>query len=110
MKHKGEIIEKAVRKSGVKLTVLAKRLKKSRGYLYYLFQTRDVSYEEAMKIGRFISYDFSEEYDDIIKNPVIPKNRRAKNTVDFWKTKYITLLEKHNEMIENRKKRRSRKK
>ena len=66
MKHKGEIIEKAVRKSGVKLTVLAKRLKKSRGYLYYLFQTRDVSYEEAMQIGSYISHDFSGEYDNLM--------------------------------------------
>jgi len=104
MKHKGELIEKAVRKSGVKLTVLAKRLKRSRGYLYYLFQTRDVSFEEAMKIGRLINYDFSSEYDTILHEPVSPSYDRSKKSVEYWKTKYIELLERYNDMMEAGKK------
>ena len=65
MIHKGEIIEKAVRNSGMSITNLAKRLGKSRRHIYNIFDNPSVSWETIMQIGKIINYDFTKDFTDI---------------------------------------------
>lgn len=61
MQHRGEIVEQAVRQSGLSLTKLAKRIGKSRKWIYDSFQNPNLSIENVIAIGKIIYHDFSLE-------------------------------------------------
>ena len=61
MEHRGEIIEKAIRNSGMPLTSIARKIGKSRQWIYLLFQNPNVSLNIIVKIGKIIYYDFKDE-------------------------------------------------
>lgn len=97
MQHRGEIIKIAVYKSGFSITYLAKRLKKSRRWIYLIFERKDVSLDLILQIGIIIHYDFTEEI-NALKTISNNKNVDNKNSI-FWKNKYLTLLETFNELL-----------
>lgn len=101
MKHRGEIIEEAVRKSGIPLTLIAKRMKKSRRHLYNIFQNPHLSLDEIVQIGKIIHHDFSENFTELRNLKKIDSNNNLKVLSDsFWKDKYLELLEKYNYLLE----------
>lgn len=110
MKHRGEIIEKAVRDSGISITEIARRLNKSRQWVYNLFENPIVSIEVASEIGKIIHYDFTLEIDPRSKDahPIISSEDRKEyvksGSADYWKTKYYTLLEEHMELLKRQSK------
>ncbi len=97
MQHRGEIIKIAVYKSGFSITYLAKRLKKSRRWIYLIFERKDVSLDLILQIGIIIHYDFTEEI-NALKTISNNKNVDNKNSI-FWENKYLTLLETFNELL-----------
>ena len=52
MQHRGEIIKEAVYKSGYPITELAKRMGKSRRWVYLLFENNTVSIDIMLQIGK----------------------------------------------------------
>lgn len=100
MQHKGEIIEKAIRDSGMPISKVAKMIGKSRRWMYQTFENNNVSIDVILEIGRIIHHDFSKEIKGLIKYklavdmPDIPENN-----LEFWKNKYVALLEKYNELL-----------
>jgi hypothetical protein len=92
--HKGQVIEKAVRASGVPLTQLARRLNRSRQWVYNIFHTEQVSLDVAIEIGKIIHYDFSKEFKQL-KGYTMPEenNMFEEENPEDWKTKCIHLLE-----------------
>ena len=106
MQHKGEIVEKAVRQSGLPLTQLAKRMGKSRRWLYNAFDNPTLSIDLILNIGKIIHYDFSNDIDDLkrLRTFEEPKIDDITYTVssesaEYWKNKYLTLLEKYNTLL-----------
>lgn len=107
MQHKGEIIEKAVRESGYPITKLAKKLGKSRRWVYHLFDNRNVPIDYVIAVGEAIHHDFSETIEGIKKYKSPGKQEVADyyqrhpgyEELEYWKTKYLELLEKHNELL-----------
>lgn len=105
MVHKGEIVEKAVRASGIKITELARQIGVSRRHLYNLFENSNLSFEFIYKIGKIIHYDFSKDfslYPDSInqdekKNHINDDPTLYSENIN-WKNKYLELLEKYNEL------------
>lgn len=97
MQHRGEIIKIAVYKSGFSITYLAKRLKKSRRWIYLIFERKDVSLDLILQIGIIIHYDFTEEI-NALKTISNNKNVDNKNSI-FWENKYLSLLETFNELL-----------
>lgn len=102
MQHRGEIVEQAVRQSGLSLTKLATRIGKSRKWIYDSFQNPNLSIEYIIAIGKIIYHNFSLEINEL-KNKNFSQ-QGTENTNDssdnFWKDKYIELLEKHNQLLE----------
>lgn len=99
MQHRGEIIKKAIYKSGISITALAYKLGKSRRWVYQMFDNCNVSLDMVIKIGNLIHHDFSTEIDElkiIIDNNNISENDK---NVDYWKNKYLKLLEEYNEQL-----------
>ena len=105
MQHKGEIVERAVRQSGFKLTEVAKRVGKSRRWMYDAFGNPDLSIDYVLQIGKVIHHDFTVDINELkgmkqsFKEPA-SEYVREEETVDYWKNKYYQLLEKHNSLLE----------
>ncbi len=88
------------RNSGIPLTTIAKRLRKTRQWLYFVFENPNVSLDLVMEIGKIIFYDFSRDLPQIIINTVsseklLEVNSNKNQNSEFWKEKYFSLLEEH---------------
>lgn len=59
MIHRGEIVEKVVRRSGYSLTKLAEKLDVTRNTLYNKFKRADLDYWFIVQIGTALHYDFT---------------------------------------------------
>jgi transcriptional regulator with XRE-family HTH domain len=62
MFHRGQIVEKFVRKSGYSLSKLADKLHISRNTLYNRFSNANLSYRFIQEVGVIINYDFSFDF------------------------------------------------
>lgn len=107
MKHRGEIIEKAIRESGIPITEVARRIRKSRQWMYNLFENPNVSTDVVHQIGKIILYDFSEELElnfsvkDAFLDEAVKYSRSG--SADFWRDKYYALLEEYLELMKKKK-------
>ena len=105
MKHRGEIVEQAVRKSGMTVTGVAKKLGKSRRWMYDCFETKDLSLDHIIKIGKIIHYDFSEDFPELGRGKINafndPQQKYPQYDVDYWKDKYYALLEEYNQLLKS---------
>lgn len=101
MEHRGEIIEQAVRKSGMAITKVADKLGKSRRWMYLMFENPNVPYETIIAIGKIIHHDFSTEIKNMAKAFSDPKDEYLNKLHDaeYWREKYYTLLEEHHELL-----------
>ncbi len=104
MEHRGEIVEKAIRESGIPITTIAKRLGKTRQWLYLLFDNPLVPLDTVIAIGRIIYHDFSTQIDFSITTAqlhepyikLLPKEGSA----EYWKEKYYSLLEENHALYQ----------
>ncbi|MCU0417559.1 MAG: helix-turn-helix domain-containing protein [Cytophagaceae bacterium] len=107
MVHKGEIIQAVVKEKGVSVTHLAEEMGVSRGTLYNIFERMEVDTDTILKIGAIIHYDFSEKFPKLktnkVEEPVEEYSsttiNKLKEEIDYWRAKYIALLEEHNKML-----------
>ena len=109
MQHKGEIIEKAVRESGHSITKLAQKMGKSRRWVYQIFDSSIVPIDYIMEIGKIIHHDFTDDIKGIklyqgglgtssFEDKSMSGNKKP-DEVEYWKEKYVVLLEKYNDLL-----------
>ncbi len=98
MKNQGEILEKAIRASGVKISVISKRTGYSRSHIYNLFSQTKVPIDTFLSIGKIIHHDFSPEIKEVNKL-VTSKTPSSIAEEQTWKEKYFELLEEHNLLL-----------
>ena len=102
MQHRGEIIKEAIYQSGYSITKLAERLGKSRRWMYLQFENSNVSLDLILQIGEIIHHDFSNDFKELkntLKVVNDPINSYNVDEVEFWKNKYLTLLEEYTELL-----------
>jgi predicted transcriptional regulator len=103
--HKGQIIEKAVKESGISITQLAKKIKKSRQSVYNIFESQNVPIDLILSIGKAIHYDFSKDIKQLkAYSTKTDLTVVEEGNVEYWKQKYITLLEEYNQLLKAKKK------
>ncbi|MBI2258555.1 MAG: hypothetical protein HYU67_06605 [Flavobacteriia bacterium] len=94
MIHRGEVIEQAVRNSGMSITKIAQKIGKSRRWMYHI--------ETMFKIGKIINYNFSSDINisnlSIEKSSYTMQVEENKNE-NYWQEKYLALLEEHAELL-----------
>jgi transcriptional regulator with XRE-family HTH domain len=98
MIHRGEIVEKFVRKSGYSLSKLADKLHISRNTLYNRFSNANLSYRFIQEVGMIINYDFSFDFTEMPKDEQATGNKNS--TLRHLENKYSILLEKHTKLLE----------
>lgn len=102
MVHRGEIVEKVVRDSGIPLTKVAKKMGKSRRWIYNVFEIPDLSLELILEFGKILHHDFSKEIPQIASRRSIVNDEAApygENSLEYWKSKYYGLLEEYNDLL-----------
>jgi uncharacterized protein YdcH (DUF465 family) len=104
--HRGEIVEKVMRRSGYSLTKLAAKLDISRNTLYNRFKDADLSYTFIMEVGKVIHYDFSVHFPEmqeilVLTNKDFPQYGEQQ-LATLWRleSRYARLLEKYNKLLE----------
>lgn len=109
MQHKGEVIENAVRESGFSITRLAERMGKSRRWVYQIFESRIVPVDYILSIGKIIHHDFTEEIKELktykvsmatqITNDQQHSFGSDRDEAEYWKNKYLAVLERYNDLL-----------
>lgn len=101
MEHRGEIIEQAIRQSGISISQIAKKLNRSRQWVYVMFENPNVTFETILEIGKIIHYDFSSEIKNLNKvfTTIEDKNEHQIEDINYWKEKYFRLLEENHELL-----------
>jgi len=64
-KHRGEIVEKAIRLSGMSLTDVAKEIGYSRTHMYVLLDNPDMPVDIIVDIGKAIKHDFRKDLPEL---------------------------------------------
>ncbi len=102
MIHRGEIVERVVRNSGIPLTRIAVRMGKSRRWVYNAFETSDLSIDLILEFGKILHYDFSQDIPQMKNTKSIVSDlpiTYGEENAEYWKDKYYRLLEEHNELL-----------
>lgn len=113
--HRGEILEKIVRKwsdeNGMTLKDIAENIGYHRNIVYRHFNDPRLSYSIIYKYGKAIGYDFSVQFPemnkeifniekDLGKENLSPETiEQYKKEIEHWRGKYIALLEHYNTII-----------
>ena len=109
--HRGKILAIAVKQSRYTKEKAAQRAEYSRSSYYKHIANPDLDFDILMRYGKAISHDFTEEFPEmpkyLLEDPQETYNKPV--TVeelirerDYWKDKYLDLLEKYNRLIEER--------
>lgn len=107
--NKGDVIERVVR-TKIGISELSRILNVSRTSIYNWFEHGHLSLETISKIGQAINHDFANEFPEefakarncVTMNAISEKkaeNGSGDSSVQYWMNKYITLLEKYNELL-----------
>jgi len=107
MQHRGEILKEAIYKSGITITELAKRMGKSRRWMYLMFENSSVSLDLVLQIGKIIHHDFTDEIKEFntvstIVNEPSSIYGSEPPAAAYWKDKYLRLLEEYNVLLKQR--------
>lgn len=105
MLHRGQIVEKIIRRSGYPLTRLASKLGISRNTLYNRFENPNLGYRFIMEVGNIIHYDFTTDFPnmkaELEQMHDAPLQVIDRETIEILQaeSKYIQLLEKYVKLL-----------
>jgi predicted transcriptional regulator len=120
MTHQGEILQEAVKNSGISISRLVQELGITRPTIYRKFKETTLDYNFVKKVGEVIQHDFTHDFDTPVQSQLpftpssvthvtsaAPVRNTVLQTVDQDPTKallalqakYIALLEAYNELL-----------
>jgi transcriptional regulator with XRE-family HTH domain len=121
MPHQGEILQEAIKNSGISITRIVEELGITRPTIYRKFKEETVDYNFVKKIADIINHDFSNDFTAIqqsvlpfvtpvprpaVTTHVTPRVTPTQNTDSdpskqllILQSKYIALLEAYNELL-----------
>ena len=121
MPHQGEILQEAIKSSGISITRIVEELGITRPTIYRKFKEETIDYTFVKKIGDVINHDFSNDFTSVqqsslpfvtqhvkhgVTNSVTPRvtapqqpDSDSNRSLLALQTKYIALLEAYNELL-----------
>jgi hypothetical protein len=121
MAHQGEILQEAIKNSGISISRLVQELGITRPTIYRKFKEATLDYSFVKRVGELIQYDFTQEFDTPVQSqlpftpshvtssvtPAPPIRAVSLQSVDqdctksllALQAKYIALLEAYNELL-----------
>ncbi len=117
MKHAGELVKEVITSRGTNLSLLARRLGRSRQFIYNLFEKERIDNQTLLQLRQELNYPFYEllgndpghrtykgnylsesEFIDLQEQLELALREK-----DLWKDKYTALLEQMNRILQERK-------
>ncbi len=106
----GQIVERVVRRNRVSISELARRMQVNRRSVYNWFDQKTLKLDIICRIGQVLDHDFSVDFPDAfgergfsamekIVDSMDDNEHKHPNSVHYWMVKYISLLEKYNELL-----------
>ena len=121
MPHQGEILQEAIKNSGISITRIVEELGITRPTIYRKFKEETLDYNIVKRIGEIINHDFSTDFTVVqqsslpfvtsvirptVTNSVTPRVTQLPNADNdspkqllILQSKYIALLEAYNELL-----------
>ncbi|WP_201977796.1 helix-turn-helix domain-containing protein [Hymenobacter rubidus] len=121
MPHQGEILQEAIKNSGISITRIVDELGITRPTIYRKFKEETIDYTFVKKIGDIINHDFSQDFTVLQQSSLsfvthaprqgvtnsVTRSVTAPQSADsdpskqllLLQTKYIALLEAYNELL-----------
>jgi DNA-binding Lrp family transcriptional regulator len=121
MPHQGEILQEAIKNSGISITRIVEELGITRPTIYRKFKEVTIDYNFVKRIGDIINHDFSNDFTSVeqpvlpfvtnaqrlaVTSSVTPRVTPTQNTDNdpskqllILQAKYIALLEAYNELL-----------
>jgi AcrR family transcriptional regulator len=117
MTHQGEILQEAIKNSGVSISRLVQELGITRPTIYRKFKEATLDYSFVKRVGELIQHDFTNDFDTPVQSqlhftspPVTlqsavrsitlqPVDQDPVKALLALQTKYIALLEAYNELL-----------
>jgi hypothetical protein len=106
--HHGQLLEEAVKACRLKKEEVAAKAGYQRASYYKHIKEPDLPYHILAAYGKAIKYDFTELLPEmpkyIIEEPEGTytsqlSQEEARKQIDYWRSKYIDLLEKFNKLV-----------
>ncbi|KUG05982.1 helix-turn-helix domain-containing protein [Solirubrum puertoriconensis] len=117
MAHQGEILQEAIKNSGISISKLVQELGITRPTIYRKFKETTLDYSFVKRVGEVIQHDFTDELDTPVQSqlqftPPAVKHSSVTRSVSLQsvdqdpvkalmalQAKYIALLEAYNELL-----------
>ena len=121
MSHQGEILQEAIKNSGISITRIVDELGITRPTIYRKFKEETIDYGFVKKVGEIINHDFSKDFTSLQQSSLPLVTYNVRNTVSssvtprvtssqsvevdpsrqllLLQAKYIALLEAYNELL-----------
>ncbi|HUH18092.1 transcriptional regulator [Albibacterium sp.] len=107
LRHDGNVLRKLIGDVGVPISRIAKELDVDRSTIYRMFDKADISIEFLLKIGKVINKDMSIFFPEIIQTiqestidySSLKSYSELLDESNYWKDKYIDVLEKYNSLL-----------
>ncbi|MBF9142985.1 helix-turn-helix domain-containing protein [Hymenobacter properus] len=121
MPHQGEILQEAIKNSGISITRIVDEMGITRPTIYRKFKEDTVDYNFVKKIGEIINHDFSNDFTSVqqsalsfvtpVQKSVVtssvtprvtslqPADSDPSKQLLILQSKYIALLEAYNELL-----------
>ncbi|MCC3153433.1 helix-turn-helix domain-containing protein [Hymenobacter sp. BT770] len=121
MPHQGEILQEAIKNSGISITRIVDELGITRPTIYRKFKEDTIDYNFVKKVGEIINHDFSNDFTAVqqsslpfvtssprpVVTPVVTSRVTQSQSPDLdpsrqlliLQSKYIALLEAYNELL-----------
>lgn len=109
--HRGEALQAAISSSDLTIKQITARARFSRSSYYNHIADPNLPFEVLVRYGKVLKYDFTQDIPGMEKYPfnedIVPRPQpktfdEAIADRDYWRDKYIQLLEKHNKLIEGK--------
>jgi DNA-binding Lrp family transcriptional regulator len=121
MSHQGEILQEAIKNSGISITRIVEELGITRPTIYRKFKEEIIEYNFVKRIGEIINHDFSTDFTSVqqsalpfvtsVQKPIVTSTVTPRVTTPqaidsdpskqllLLQSKYIALLEAYNELL-----------
>jgi hypothetical protein len=109
--HRGEVLQSAVNKSGISITIASKKAGYSRSSYYNHILDPQLDFSILNDYGKAIRHDFSVDIPEMEKFTVEEDSEvyvkpgtleQAIREMEKWRQKYYSLLEKYHKLIEEK--------
>ena len=102
--HRGKVLEEMIRSKGYSISQVAKRLDISRRTLYNYFEDPELSWQKLSHIELILHLDLGSRLTEMRNyyTPDIPTQVHEDVDTEYWRAKYIALLEKYTSLLEDK--------